>query len=126
MAGNTTYSPMLFSGTCVSLSQQLLRGVDEEEMQLTLHCLQKDTPFSLDGGPVSLLLGRSTTTTLFAFPLDQRVVTFCFSFSSSTNSSGGHFLAPSSGLGGSSDVEVDALELFFLDHAILDLIIAFL
>ena len=60
-------------------------------------------------------------TTLFAFPLDQRVVTFCFGFSSSTNSSGGCFLAPTSGLGGSSDVEVAALEVFFFDPGTLDL-----
>jgi hypothetical protein len=76
--------------------------------------------------PCLLPLGRSTMTTLFAFHLDQRVVTFCFGFSSSTNSSGGHFLAPSSGLGGFSDVEVAALELYFLDSAIFDLIVAIL
>ncbi len=126
LTGNTTYSPTLFSDTCVSLSQLRLCGVDKEEMQLTLHCLWKDTPFSLDGGLVSLPLGRSTTTTLVAFPLDQRVVTFHFGFSYSINSSDGHFLALSPGLGGSSDVEVAALELFFLDPAILDLIVAFL
>jgi hypothetical protein len=100
--------------------------VDKEEMQFSSHCLQKDMPFSLDGGPVSLPLGRLTTTTLLAFPLDQKVVTFHFGFSTSTNSSGGGFLAPSSGLGESSDVKVAALELFFLDPAILDFIDAIL
>jgi hypothetical protein len=60
------------------------------------------------------------------FPPDQRVVTFCFGFFSSTNSSGWHFLVPSSGLRGSSNVEVTALELFLLDPAMLDLIVAVL
>ncbi len=59
LAGNTTYSPMLFSDTCVFLSQQGLHGVDEGQMHLTLHSLQKDTPFSLGGGPVSLPVGTS-------------------------------------------------------------------
>ncbi len=95
-------------------------------MQFSLHCLRKDMPFLLDGGPVSLPLGKSSMTTLFAFPLDQREVTFHFGVSTPTNSSGGRFLATSSGLGGFSDVEVAALELFFLDPAILDLIVAIL
>jgi hypothetical protein len=98
--------------------------VDKEEMQFSLHYLQKNTPFSFDGGRASLPLGSSTmTTTLLCFPLDQRVVTIHFEFSAPTNSSGGHFLAPSSGLGGSSDVEIAALELFFLYPAILDFIV---
>jgi hypothetical protein len=81
-------------------------------------------PFSLGGGPVSLPVRASTMTTLLSFPLCQGVVTFPFGFSNATNSSGGRFLAPSSGLGGSSDVEVAALEVFFLDPAILDVIVA--
>jgi hypothetical protein len=80
-------------------------------MQFSLHCLQKDTPLSLDGGPVSLPLRRSTTTTLLALLIYQRIVNFSIGFSTSTNSLGGHFLAPSSWLGGSSDVEVAALVL---------------
>jgi hypothetical protein len=124
LAGNATYSPSLFRDTCVSLSQHILQGVDKEEMQFLSHCLQKDTSFLLDGGPVSLSLGRSTTTTILAFPIDQKVVTFCLG--SFINSSGGHFLVPSSGLGGSSDVEVAVGELFFLDPAILDFTVALL
>jgi hypothetical protein len=60
------------------------------------------------------------------FPLFQGVVTFPFSFSNSINSLGECFLSPPSGLGGSSDVEVAALELFFLDPATLDFILAVL
>jgi hypothetical protein len=68
----------------------------------------------------------STTTTLLSFPLCQRVVTFPFGFSTSTNSSGGCFLSPASGLGGSSDVEVAALELFFLNPANLNVVVVVL
>ncbi len=95
-------------------------------MQFSSHCLQKEMPFSLDGGPVSWPLGRLTTTTFLSFPLDKRVLIFCFDFSTSTNSSGGCFLAPSSGLGGSSDVVVAAVELFFLDLATLDFTVSLL
>ncbi len=80
----------------------------------------------LGGRLVSLPVGMSTMTTLLGFPLCQRIVTFPFSFSNSTNSSGGHFLPPASGLGGSPDVEVAALELFFLDSATLDFVLAVL
>jgi hypothetical protein len=101
--------------------------VDEDKMQFSLHCLQKDTPFSLNGGLVSWLLGRLTMTIFFSFPLDQRVVTFHFGFSTSTsNLSGVCFLVPSSGLGDSSDVEVAAIELFFLNPAILDFTVSLL
>jgi hypothetical protein len=83
-------------------------------------------PFSLDGGPVSLPLRSLATTTFLAFSLYQRVVTFCFSFSSSINSSGGHFYVPSSGLGGSSDLVVAAVELWFLVPATLDVTVVLL
>jgi hypothetical protein len=49
-----------------------------------------------------------------------------FCFSNATNSSGGHFLPPASGLGGSSDVEFAASELFFLDPATLDFVLGIL
>jgi hypothetical protein len=88
--------------------------------------LQKDTPFLLGGWPVSLPVETSETTPFLGFPLCQRVVTFPFCFSYATNSSGGHFLLPASGLGGSSDVEVAALELFFLDPATLDFVLTVL
>ncbi len=123
-AGKTTYSPTLLSGTCVSLSQHRLCGADEGQRHCTLHCLRKDTPFLLVGGPVSLPVGTSETTTLLGFPLCQRVVTFPFCFYNATNCSGGQFLPPDSGLGGSSDVEVAALEVFFFDPATLDFILA--
>jgi hypothetical protein len=92
------------------------------------HCTdcKKDTLFLLSGGLVSLPVGTSETTTLLGFPLCQTVVTFPLSFSNATNSSGGHFLPPASGLGGCSDVEVAALELFFLDPSTLDFILAIL
>ncbi len=61
-AGNTTYLPMLLSDTCVSLSQYRLSGVDKGQRHCTPHCLRKDTPFSLGGGPVSLPVGTSETT----------------------------------------------------------------
>ncbi len=125
-AGNTTYSPMLLSDTCVSISQHRFRGVDKGWRYCTLHCLQKDTPLLLGGGPVSLPVGMSTMTALLGFSLCQRVVTFLFGFSDSTSSSGVQFLPPASGLGGSSDVEVAALELFFLDPATLDFFLAIL
>jgi hypothetical protein len=91
-----------------------------------LHILQKDTPFLLGGGPVSLPVGTSEMTTLLGFPLCQRVMTFPFCFSNATNCSGGHFLPPASGLGGSSDMEVAALEVFFFDPATLDFVLAIL
>ncbi len=90
-AGNMTYSPTLLSDTCVSLSQHRLRGADKGQRHCTPHCLQKDTPFLLGGGPVSLPVGTSETTTLLGFPLCQRVVAFPFCFSNATNCSGGHF-----------------------------------
>jgi hypothetical protein len=105
-AGNTTYSPTLLSDTCVSLSQHRLHGADKGQRHCTPHRLQKDTPFSLGGGPVSLPVGTSETTTLLGFPLCQKVVTFLFCFSNATNCSGGHFLPPDSGLECSSDVEL--------------------
>jgi hypothetical protein len=123
-AGNTTYSPTFLSDMCVSLSQYRLRGADKGRRHCTLHCLQKDMPFVLGGGPVSLPAVTSETTTLLGFPLCQRVVTFPFCFSNATNCSGGHFLPPDSGLGGSSDVEVAALEVFFSDPATLDFVLA--
>jgi hypothetical protein len=124
-AGNTTYPPTLLSDTCVSTSQHSLRGVDEGRRHCALHCLRKDTWFLLGGGPVTLPVGTSETTTLFGFPHCQRVVTFPFCFSNTTNSSGGHFLPSDSGLGGSSDVEAAALEVFFFDPATLDFVLAF-
>jgi hypothetical protein len=81
-------------------------------------------PFLLSGGPVSLPVGTSTMTTLIGFSLCQRVVTFPFSFSNATDSSGGHFLPPAFGLGGCSDVEVAALKL--LDPATLNFVLAVL
>jgi hypothetical protein len=53
-------------------------------------------------------------------------VTFPFCFSNATNCSGGHFLLSNSGLGGSSDVEAAALEVFFFDPATLDFVLAFI
>ncbi len=108
LAGNKTYSPTLLRETCLSVSQHFLLCMDNEETHLSLHWLQKEMPFSLDGGPVSLPLGRLTMTKFFSFPFDQRVATFCFCLSTCNNSSGGHFLAPYSGLGG------DATGLLFL------------
>jgi hypothetical protein len=49
-----------------------------------------------------------------------------FLFSNATNCSGGHFLPPASGLGGSSDMEVAALEVFFYDPATLDFVLVVL
>ncbi len=123
-AGKITYSPTLLSETCVSLSQHGLHGADEGRMHCALHCLQKDTPFSLGGGPVSLPVVTSATTTLLGFPLCQRVVTVPFYCSNATNCSGGCFLSTDSGVGGSSDVEVAALEVFFFDPATLDFVLA--
>jgi hypothetical protein len=120
------YLPMLLSDTCVSLSQHRLHGADKGLRHCTLHCLRKDTPFLLGGGPVSVPVGAPEMTTLLGFPLCQRVVTSPFCFSNATNSSGGHFLPPASGLGGSSNVEVAALELFFFDPATLDFVLAVL
>ncbi len=125
-AGNITYVPTLLGDACVSLSQHRLRGADEGHRHCTLHCLQKDMPFLFGGGLVSLPVGTSETTTLLGFPLCQRVVTFPFCFSNATNSSGKHFLPPASGLGGSSDVEVASLELFFFDPATLEFVLAIL
>ncbi len=124
-AGNTTYSPTLLSDTCVSISQHSLRGVEEGQRHCALHCLQKDTPFPLGGGPVSLPVGTSETTTLLGFPRCQRVVTFPFCFSNATNCSGGHFLPSDSGMQGSSDVESAVLEVFFFDPATLDFVLGF-
>ncbi len=47
-----------------------------------------------------------------------------FCFSNATKCSGGHFLPPDSGLGGSSDGEVAALEVFFFDPATSDFVLA--
>ncbi len=118
-AGKTTYSPMFLSGTCVSPSQHSLCGADEGQMHCAPHCLQKDTPFLLGGGPVSLPVGTSATTTLLGFPLCQRVVTVPFCCSNATDCSGGCFLPTDSEMGGSSDVEVAALDVFFFDPATL-------
>jgi hypothetical protein len=123
-AGKTTYSPMLLSDTSVSLSQHGLRGADEGQMHCALHCFRKDTPFLVDGGPVSLPVGTSVTTTLLGLHLGQRVVTVPFCFSNATNCSGGCFLPTDSGMGGSSDVEGGALEVFFFDPATLDFVLA--
>ncbi len=125
-AGNTTCSPTFLSDTYVSLSQHRLRGADKGQRHCTLHWLQKDTPFLLTVGLVSLPVWASETTTHLGFPLCQRVMTFPFSFSNATNSSDGRFLLPASGLGGCSDVEFAALELFFLDPATIDFILAVL
>jgi hypothetical protein len=118
--GKTTYSPTLLSNTCVSLSQHGLCGADEGQMHCAPHCSRKDTPFSLGGGPVSLPVGTSVMTTLLGFPLCQRVVTVPFCCSNATNCSGGCFLPTDYGMGGSSDVEGAALEVFFFDPATLD------
>ncbi len=115
---------MLLGDTCVSLSQHRLCGADKGQRHCTLHCLQKDTPFLLGGGPVSLPVGTSKTITILGFPFCQRVVTFPFCFADATNCSGGHFLPPASGLGDCSDVEVAALEVFFFDPATLDFVLA--
>jgi hypothetical protein len=117
---------MLLSDTCVSLSQHRLRGADKGQKHCTLHCLQKDTPFLLGGGPVSLPVGTSEMTTLLGFPLCQRVVTFPFCFSNTINSLDGHFLPPASELVGSYDVEVTALELSLLDPATLGFVLVVL
>jgi hypothetical protein len=118
-AGKTTYSPTLLSDTCVSLSQHGLRGADEGRMHCASHCLRKDTRFLLGGGLVSLPVGTSVTTTLLGFPFCQRVVTVPFCCSNATNYSGWCFLPTDSGMGGSSDVEGAALEVFFFDRATL-------
>ena len=76
--------------------------------------------------PVSLPVGTSETTTLLGFPHCQRVLTFPFCFSNATNCSGVHFLPSDSGLGGYSDVEAAALEVFFVDPATLDFVLAVL
>jgi hypothetical protein len=78
----------------------------------------------LGGGPVSLPVGTSETATVLGFPLCQRLVTFPFCFSNATDSSGENFLPSDSGLDGSSYVEVAALELFLLDPATSDFVIA--
>jgi hypothetical protein len=124
LAGKTTYSPTLLSDTCVSLSQHGLRGAEEGQMHCAPHCLRKDMPFLLGGGPVSLPVGTSAKTTLLGFPLCQRVVTVSFGCSNATNCSGGYFLPTDSGMGGFPDVEVAALEVFFFDPATLDFVLA--
>jgi hypothetical protein len=108
---------MLLSDTCASLSQHGFHGADKGQTHCAPHCLQKDMPFLLGGGPVSLPVGTSATTTLLGFPLCQRVVTVPFCCSNATNCSGGCFLPTDSGMGGSSDVEVAALEVSFFDPA---------
>jgi hypothetical protein len=123
-AKNTTYSPMLLSDTYVSLSQHGLSGVDKGQRHCTPHCLRKDTPVLLGGCPVALPVGTSVTTALLGFTLHQRVVTFPFCCSNATNCSSGCFLPPDSGLGGSSDVEVAALEVIFFDPSTLDFVLA--
>jgi hypothetical protein len=62
--------------------------------------------------------------TLICIQKTQRVVTFPFCFSNAANCSGGHFLLPDSRLGGSSDVEVAALEVLFFDPTTLDFVFA--
>jgi hypothetical protein len=81
---------------------------------LCIALLMKGSPFPLGDGPVSLPVGTSETTTLLGFPHCQRVGTFSFCFSNAPNCSGGHFLPPDSGMGGSSDVESAVLEVLLL------------